>query len=377
MIFSKRNKRLLANIQKLEDLEQEIKRLNTNNRLLLEDISEREKSVEKIIQEKTLGFPWLADAIGEFYRYKDYEIANYLETKKYPAYKSADNVREIAEEKKILRKQLKIAKNYVAYYESLFPWITDYIDCDMEEALSFKQSVSEVNDMEADPVTKYVTSAQFLKLLPSERNQLALDRYSSSQKNPWEIGREYERYIGYLYEKKGYKVEYIGIEKGLEDMGRDLICKNENEILIIQCKYWSSYKIIHEKHINQLYGTMVKYFIDYNKVIKGSFSFLKFLEIVKSGKIKAVFVTSTNLSPTAKEFANTLGIELHENKTLEHYPLIKCNLSSNNEKIYHLPFDQQYDKTMIKNKNESYVFTVKEAEKLGFRRAYKWKGSTK
>jgi hypothetical protein len=44
-------------------------------------------------------------------------------------------------------------------------------------------------------------------------------------------------------------------------------------------------------------------------------------------------------------------------------------------KIYHLPFDQQYDRTIIEEeRNERYVETVKEAEALGFRRAFRWKG---
>jgi len=39
-------------------------------------------------------------------------------------------------------------------------------------------------------------------------------------------------------------------------------------------------------------------------------------------------------------------------------------------KIYHLPFDQQYDRTkIIPDKGEKYVYTVAEAEKAGFRRA--------
>jgi hypothetical protein len=41
----------------------------------------------------------------------------------------------------------------------------------------------------------------------------------------------------------------------------------------------------------------------------------------------------------------------------------------------HLPFDQQYDSTKIKNKGEFYAVTVAEAEAAGFRRAFKWFGS--
>lgn len=89
------------------------------------------------------------------------------------------------------------------------------------------------------------------------------------------------------------------------------------------------------------------------------------------------FVTSTQLSDTAREFANALGVKLRESLPLERYPSIKCNLSrATNEKIYHLPFDQQYDKTLVEQeRNECYVETVLEAESLGFRRAQHWRGN--
>ena len=50
------------------------------------------------------------------------------------------------------------------------------------------------------------------------------------------------------------------------------------------------------------------------------------------------------------------------------FPRIKCNVN-NGEKIYHLPFDQQYWRTQIKNNQEFYAWTVEEAERKGFRRA--------
>ena len=55
--------------------------------------------------------------------------------------------------------------------------------------------------------------------------------------------------------------------------------------------------------------------------------------------------------------------------------MIKCNLSNNGEKIFHLPFDQQYDKIKIEpEKKEQYVTTVYEAFELGYRRAKRWRG---
>ena len=63
------------------------------------------------------------------------------------------------------------------------------------------------------------------------------------------IGRLYERYVGYIWEMKGYNVDYVGIFKGYEDLGRDLICHKGNEIVVIQCKNWSRFRTIYEKHI--------------------------------------------------------------------------------------------------------------------------------
>jgi len=55
---------------------------------------------------------------------------------------------------------------------------------------------------------------------------------------------------------------------------------------------------------------------------------------------------------------------------------VKCNVSRRTgEKIYHLPFDQQYDRTLVEeDRDEYYVETVREAEELGFRRAFRWRG---
>ena len=77
-----------------------------------------------------------------------------------------------------------------------------------------------------------------------------------------EIGKMYERYIGFLYETKGYDVFYHGITLGKGDLGRDLICKTPTETLIIQCKYWSQFKTIHEKHIFYFFGTIFEYKIN-------------------------------------------------------------------------------------------------------------------
>jgi hypothetical protein len=58
------------------------------------------------------------------------------------------------------------------------------------------------------------------------------------------------------------------------------------------------------------------------------------------------------------------------------YPMIKCNINNGN-KIYHLPFDQQYWRTRIDQPGEFYAMTVKEATSKGFRRAFRYNLQTK
>jgi hypothetical protein len=374
--FTPEQKRLIEKLLNIDNVNVELQKLIEKVSLDLNEIRKVEQSIDKIVKEKTIGFPWLADAIAQYYETKGLKIAESLETKKHPALSSAEKVREVSRQRRIIEKQFRVTRNLIKYYEALFPWLTDFVGEDVDELIAQVTDRAKKADSEEDPVQIYLTPGEYTKLSPAERNQKALDRYWTRKMSSWEIGRIYERYIGYLYEKEGYSVFYQGIEAGLEDLGRDLIAKKNNEIKIIQCKNWAQHKTIHEKHICQLFGTTLKYWIEQMKSNeKKDYDFL--LTLAKRKEIKGVFITSTKLSDTAKQFALELGIEFNEGLALQRYPTIKCNISKKTgQKIYHLPMDQQYDRTIVEEeKNECYVETVVEAEKLGFRRAWKWKGA--
>jgi len=181
-----------------------------------------------------------------------------------------------------------------------------------------------------------------------------------SRRTAWEVGRDYERYIGYLRERDGAKVTYHGIFQGLEDLGRDLLAEKGGEIEVIQCKRWALTRVIHEKHVFQLFGTVVAMRIER-----------------PSATVRGTFTTTTSLSDRARAFAEQLDIKVEENVPLADYPRIKCNISrASGERIYHLPFDQQYDTTVISPElGEFYALTVAEAEAAGFRRAWRWRGA--
>lgn len=291
----------------------------------------------------------------------DVEVLNfdtsiaYLEYKKRPAYKEAKRIAELKKETKDYIKQYKLMRYEYDLLFSLFPELENYLEYFNEKS---DKSIEDIKE-NYDYVKKWVDKTEYEKLSENDRNQLALERYiTSRQKSKWAIGRDYEMFIAYEYEKKGYKVFYTGITEKLQDRGRDIIAKKNNETLIIQCKNWSQHKEIHENHICQLFGTTVQYN----------------LENALNDKNKAipVLITSTTLSKTALNFAKYLGVKVIQNKKFEEFPRIKCNIN-NNEKIYHLPFDQQYDRTIIGDREgEFFAWSVQEATQKGFRRAKKY-----
>lgn len=354
-VLNKRTEFINKATELLTNIETKIKEDNQ----ILCDIKEINNNsingVNKIIRQAQTSQPWLSKALSEFRLALDVDVINYLKGKKHPAYAAAEQIRVIAKDKKEYLRRLKEAEYKIAYYESLFPDIVDVIEEEDEVTLELEF------EPEKDEVLQYVSQSEYINLSESERNQKALDRYFIQIHSKKHIGKMYERYIGYLYEMQGFIVEYHGIKLGLNDLGRDLICKKNGEIHIVQCKCWSKKKMIHENAICQLYGTAIKYKIDNDKktIDKGEL----FAE-----NVTPVFISTVHLSETAQEFAESIGVRINIIPFSKHYPTIKCNIN-NSERIYHLPFDQMYDLTYIRNKGERYVKTVEEAEDYGFRRA--------
>lgn len=322
-------------------------------------LEEKERAFNELAYCETQTYPWLARQFADFLYIFDKNKSDHLRTKSHPAVSAAEQVKQIAKEKRDLNTRLKMCEYQIDYYETLFPWLEEFKTVNPKDGAKYLQLTDSEQGNEYDGLKNWLSPEEYANLSSTKRNQLALDRYKNRKKSDWEIGIEYERYVGYLYECKGYKVQYHGALLGLEDMGRDLIAENENNentVLVIQCKRWSKTKTIHEKHIFQLYGSAV----------------LMAIEAPKN--YKSLFVTTATLSDKAKKCASYLDVDVKESFPIADYPLIKCNIASDGEKIYHLPFDQQYDKIQISGKKGAlYVSTTQEAEELGFRHAFRWR----
>jgi hypothetical protein len=349
-------------VQKLRQLEAENGKNISKIKAQDEIIADKDRLYKTLHQGGDEALNVIATLISDFQTLQ-YEIsAKYLQTKKHPAHSEAKRIRELKEQTKETIYRSKLIQYKYEYLFSLFPDLEIYVDnIESINELSQFYNLGEIKN-EVDRTRYYLSKEEYQELSENERNQLALDRYIKSQKSKWEIGRDYELFIGYEYSKDAWNVEYFGIEKSLNDMGRDLIAKKDGDTHIVQCKYWSQSKEIHEKHIAQLFGTTVQYTLS-QRLKKDA---------------TPVFITNINLSETAKMFADYLGVEIIERKEIQDFPRIKCNLNTDEfgseTKIYHLPMDQQYDRTKIVKQGEFFAYTVNEAVEKGFRRAYRWRG---
>jgi len=304
------------------------------------------------------GREWLANAVAEVIDLRLSEIDCWLACKPNPAWAAAKTVREVRVTHRHTVERLKLLEYQLASYEEYFPFLSEYREAILDEAVDLRKDAVEELE-EADPALSrgYLAREEFDRLSQTEKFQLALDRYWKAKKSSWEIGRVYERMVGYRYENDGWKVDYHGIRTGFADFGRDLICRRDSLAHIVQCKCWSADKLIREKHIFQLFGTTTLFRIHHPDTT-----------------VVPVFTATCPLSEDAQAVADRLDIDVRHTP-LERYPMIKCNINlDTGEKIYHLPFDQQYDRVIVGNvTGEFFASTVKDAEEQGFRRAWRWK----
>ena len=333
----------------------------------------------KLLQNKA-PFRAVAKLIAEIDSKVFDSAADYLDYKPYPAHPLANEVRTEMKQKYIMYRSLY--EDMQAKYDYLFqiyPELEEYLDDPDEQSLLDLEDDSEsLKDIQqqTDKVVKYISKEEWNSLSEAERYQHALDNYNnnSNPKSNATIGLEYEMAVDYwLREEHKLKTYPFGAINGLHDLGRDIIAQKvtngKTYTYIIQCKLRGKkrdsdeYKQIHENVVCQIYGSSLVYRMQHQD------------EIV----IPAI-CTNVELSKTAKEFAEQLHVKIISTPRqwreweYANYPQIKCNINNTTgEKIYHLPFDQQYWHTLIEpNTEECFVFTIQEAIDKGFRRAKRY-----
>ncbi len=295
------------------------------------------------------------------------ECTHYLNHKSHPAITAAKRVKLMEEKANDYFRQYKEMQYKYEYLLKSFPEIEAYVENDEDLiAVCERYTYSKIKE-HRDRRRDYLTKEEWATLSSWEKSQLSLDRYvESKNKSKWFIGRDYEMSCCWMLMGLGYNIDPQGIKLKFNDLGRDIIAtkysieKKGYITYIIQCKYWSKDKTIHENVIMQLYGTLILYKIEHQS------------KSLVSNDIQGVLMIPkfSVISPLAQKFAQQLGLIIWRADMID-FPRIKCNINAG-EKIYHLPFDQQYDRTQIVNKGECYAYRASDAERMGFRRAKRY-----
>lgn len=350
--LSRREQQAVANA---EAAEKDRAALEAFNRDVLSRIRAESALLPSVVE-------WV-DRIQEMIDARD---ADYLLEKRNRAPKAHEAVLEARADARNWKRQAAVLRNQVALYETQAPWLVETLDYTVDE-IAEGLAVLAAEEAErvagADPSSAYIGESEWARLSPVERDQLALDRYfERRQKSAWLAGIAYERYVGHLYESKGFDVAYQGAVLGVSDLGIDLVCRRGDHYTLVQCKRLSEAKGIpvRENTVAQIYGAAL---------------FFAHQRGITATSVTPVIVTSFELSEQAREFANALGVKFQERRAFTRYPAIKCNVGKHGERIYHLPFDQQYDVTGVVPADGDYWATsAQEAASLGFRRAFRWQG---
>ena len=170
-----------------------------------------------------------------------------------------------------------------------------------------------------------------------------------------DYGRQYERYIGYLFESNGYMVTYRGIADNLDDGGIDLVARAPRKIRLVQCKRWRH--AVGKDIVSRLLGAIDRFVYEDRK---GKPSRMRM-------DIRGVIVCSADVEKEAEEMSRHFGILLRPNMKFRRYPAIKAQRITGDAGRFLLPTSRGYDRMRLDPKRgDGYFSSVREVLARGF-----------
>ena len=162
----------------------------------------------------------------------------------------------------------------------------------------------------------------------------------------------YVLYTGYLFERRGFTVEYCGITNGILDDGMDLICRKGSRIILVRCKE----KGMNKAYMYYLAARALRYKMDNPEL-----------------EVSALCVTSEQrLSAEAEIIAQKFHIAVKNEMPFRNFPYVKCKVikDENNaeRRIYYTPNHRDYITAQVISVNgDMFCRTVNDAESKGFK----------
>ena len=149
------------------------------------------------------------------------------------------------------------------------------------------------------------------------------------------VNIRYRLFIGYLYERRGWRVYY-------EDDNKRIICHKETSLVMIATEDGGI------MNINTLYALA-------SRAISLKIDYPDF-------DVSAVCITSGTLSDKAKTVARKFLISAKENFPFKNFPYVKCKVLPNGQKVHYTPNDKEYfTARIITNNGDIFCLTENDA----------------
>jgi hypothetical protein len=142
------------------------KQLEAHKNDISKQLETRKNDLDVLVKEKTTGFPWLAEAWSEYLCLQDLKKAELISYKSHPAPKAADQVREIAFQRRTAEKLHRILKYQLEYYENLFPFLVEFKGEDLDDLI--KQTLEKgklATKKQKSTLTQHGNGSQKLNIL--------------------------------------------------------------------------------------------------------------------------------------------------------------------------------------------------------------------
>ena len=166
---------------------------------------------------------------------------------------------------------------------------------------------------------------------------IALSNFWRDYNDP--VNSRYKLFIGYLYERRGWRVYY-------EDDNKRIICHKGTSLVMIATEDGGI------MNINTLYALA-------SRAISLKIDYPDF-------NVSAVCITSGTLSDKAKTVARKFLISAKENFPFKNFPYVKCKVLPD-RKVYYTPNDKDYfTARVITEKHDEFCPTENDAVSKGF-----------
>lgn len=157
------------------------------------------------------------------------------------------------------------------------------------------------------------------------------------------LNKRYRIYIGYLYERMGWDVDYSG--------GKNLISRKENRVIVTLSETVSTVDL---SSMYTLLGLSMEYKRDN-----------------PSSTVSAMCITSSAVISRVMLLAQKFNIAVREHFYFRNFPCVRCKADVMNQRVYYVPDDDEYlSVKMIPEEGDRYCWSADEAESLRFYRPF-------